>query len=251
MSQTRKKRLNSKTKRLLGISLVTTLIVAICSFNIQEFLQSVLIWIKNLGALGPIAFIAIYNIATVLFIPGSLLTMGGGVLFGLFWGSVYVFIAAALGATFAFLIGRYLSRDWVSRQIEGNLKFKAIDEAVGKAGLKIVLLTRLSPIFPFNLLNYVFGITQVSLKDYVLGSLGILPGTVMYVYIGSLVGNLALLGAVNQPINLETQVIQWVIQLLGFIATVGITVYITRIAQNALNKSISTGGIINETNRNP
>ncbi|MEW6494752.1 MAG: TVP38/TMEM64 family protein [Cyanobacteriota bacterium] len=251
MAQTRKRRLNSKTKLILGISLVATLIIAICSFNIQEFLQSVLIWVKNLGALGPIAFIAIYNLATVLFIPGSLLTMGGGVLFGLFWGSVYVFIAAALGATFAFLIGRYLSRDWVSRQIEGNLKFKAIDEAVGKAGLKIVLLTRLSPVFPFNLLNYVFGVTQVSLKDYVLGSLGILPGTVMYVYIGSLVGNLALLGAVNQPINLKTRVIQWVIRLLGFIATIGITVYITRIAQNALNKSISTGGIINETNRNP
>jgi uncharacterized membrane protein YdjX (TVP38/TMEM64 family) len=138
-------------------------------FNVQEFLQTSIIWINSLGALGPIAFIVVYNLATLLFIPGSILTLKGGCLFGLFWGSIYVLIAAIIGATLAFLIGRYLSRDWVSQQIEKHPKFKALDLAVATEGWKIVLLTRLSPLFPFNLLNYAFGVTQVSLRDYILG----------------------------------------------------------------------------------
>ncbi len=115
-----------------------------------------------------IAFIAIYNLATLLFVPGSLLTVKGGCLFGIVWGSVYVLIAATLGAIWAFLLGRYLSRDWVCQKIGKNSQFQAIDRAVMQEGWKIVLLTRLSPIFPFNLLNYAFGVTQVSLKDYIL-----------------------------------------------------------------------------------
>jgi uncharacterized membrane protein YdjX (TVP38/TMEM64 family) len=83
-----------------------------------------------LGAIGAIAFIAIYNIATVLFIPASLLTLGGGAIYGLVWGSIYVFVAATLGATFAFLIGRYFARNWVSEKISKNVTFRAIDESV-------------------------------------------------------------------------------------------------------------------------
>lgn len=95
----------------------------------------------------------------MLFVPGSLLTIKGGCLFGIFWGSVYVLIAATLGAIGAFLLGRYLSRDWVCRKLGKNPKFQAIDRAVAQEGWKIVLLTRLSPVFPFNLLNYAFGVT--------------------------------------------------------------------------------------------
>ncbi len=167
----------------------------------------------------------------MLFIPGSILTLGAGFVFGLFWGSVYVFIGATIGATVAFLIGRYLARDWVVQKIAGNQKFAAIDQAVAKEGLKIVLLTRLSPIFPFNLLNYAFGITGVSLKDYFIGSIGMIPGTILYVYIGSLAGNLAMLGTENQPSN---PTLQWGMRILGLIATVAVTVYITRIAKKAL-----------------
>jgi uncharacterized membrane protein YdjX (TVP38/TMEM64 family) len=122
------------------------------------------------GSVGIIAFVVIYNLATVLFIPGSLLTLGGGALYGVVWGSVYVVIAATLGATIAFLIGRYYARGWVAKQMQGHPKFQAIDQAVAKEGVKIVLLTRLSPVFPFNLLNYAFGVTCVSLKDYVIGT---------------------------------------------------------------------------------
>ncbi|BCL37748.1 TVP38/TMEM64 family protein [Nostoc sp. MS1] len=231
-------RFNSKHKLLFIGFIITILIILTRQFNIQALFQTLILWVQSLGILGPIAYMIIYNLATLLFIPGSLLTLKGGCLFGVFWGSIYVLIAATVGATLAFLIGRYLSRDWVVQQIEKYPKFKAIDQAVAKEGWKIVLLTRLSPVFPFNLLNYAFGITQISLKDYLLGSLGIVPGTIMYVYIGSLVGNLALTNTNHQPVTPETQMWQWIMQGLGLIATVGVTVYITKIAQKALSQSV-------------
>ncbi|MGF2038129.1 MAG: TVP38/TMEM64 family protein [Nostoc sp. CmiVER01] len=235
----KKRLLNSKLKLLLLSCLIVTLIIVAKQFNFQGLLQTLVIWVKSLGVLGPIAYIVIYNLATLLFIPGSLLTFAGGWLFGVFWGSIYVLIAATAGATLAFIIGRYLSRDWVSRQMEKHPKFKAIDLAVAKEGWKIVLLTRLSPIFPFNLLNYAFGVTQVSLNDYILGSFGIIPGTVMYVYIGSLAGNLAMINTFYQPTTPETQVWQWVMRIIGLIATVAVTVYITKVAQKALAQSVA------------
>jgi uncharacterized membrane protein YdjX (TVP38/TMEM64 family) len=204
-------------------------------FNPQEWLRNALQWIDSLGTVGAIAFITIYILATVAFIPGSILTFGSGVLFGVVWGSLYVFISATLGATIAFLVGRYLARGWVAKKIEGNHKFQAIDQAVGKEGLKIVLLTRLSPIFPFNLLNYAFGITGVSLKDYVIGSVGMIPGTVMYVYMGSLASNLATIGTASQPTNPG---VQWAIRIIGFIATVAVTLYVTKVARKALEEEV-------------
>lgn len=205
--------------------------VNISAVNPQAILKDALQWIDSLGTVGAIAFIAIYIVATVAFLPGSILTLGAGVLFDVFWGSVYVFIGATLGATAAFLIGRYLARNWVIKKIADNKKFAAIDNAVGREGLKIVLLTRLSPIFPFNLLNYAFGVTAVSLKDYFLGCVGMIPGTIMYVYIGSLAGNLALIGTENQPTN---STFTWIIRIVGFIATVAVTIYVTKIAKKAL-----------------
>ncbi|MFB2895707.1 TVP38/TMEM64 family protein [Aerosakkonemataceae cyanobacterium BLCC-F50] len=206
--------------------------------NMQEIVNNALTWIDQLGAWGAIAFILIYNLATILFIPGSLLTLGGGVIFGVFWGSIYVFISATMGATFAFLIGRYLTRDWVAKKIADNPKFQAIDNAVAKEGFKIVLLTRLSPVFPFNLLNYALGITKVSLTDYILGSIGMIPGTIMYVYIGSLAGNIAMIGAGNIPTNSQAETAQWIIRIVGFIATVAVTIYMTHIAKKALQESV-------------
>ncbi|WP_228058804.1 TVP38/TMEM64 family protein [Nostoc sp. LEGE 06077] len=205
------------------------------SFNPQILLRDALQWIESLGTVGAIAFIALYIIATVAFLPGSILTLGAGVVFGVVWGSLYVFVGATLGATSAFLVGRYLARSWVANKIANNQNFAAIDRAVGREGLKIVLLTRLSPIFPFNLLNYAFGVTGVSLKDYFIGSVGMIPGTIMYVYIGSLAGNLALIGTDSQPNN---PTIQWAIRIIGFIATVAVTVYVTRIARNALAEEV-------------
>jgi uncharacterized membrane protein YdjX (TVP38/TMEM64 family) len=197
------------------------------------WLTNALDWIRGLGALAPIAFIAIYIAACVAFLPGSILTIGAGVIFGVVRGSIYVSIAATLGATAAFLVGRYLARDWVSARLEGNAKFKAIDEAVGKEGWKIVILTRLSPVFPFNLLNYAYGLTRVTLRDYFFASwLGMIPGTILYVYIGSLSGDLARAAggsAKRTPAG-------WALTAVGFVATVAVAVYATRIGARALRE---------------
>ena len=205
--------------------------VKVSSPNLQEFLQNALQWINSLGAIGGIVFIGIYIIATLAFLPAALLTLGAGVIFGVTWGSIYVFIGATLGAIAAFLGGRYLAQGWVKEKISSYKKFAIIDKAVSKEGLKIVLLVRLSPLFPFNLLNYALGITSVSFQDYLIGSVGMIPGTIMYVYFGSLVGDIALIGSKNQPGNI---ILHWVIQIMGLIATIAVTVYVTKIAKKAL-----------------
>jgi uncharacterized membrane protein YdjX (TVP38/TMEM64 family) len=205
------------------------------NFNPQELLRQALKWIENLGYIGGFVFILVYIIATVAFIPGSVLTLGAGVVFGVVWGSLYVLIGATLGAIAAFLIGRYLARDWISQKIAENQKFAAINRAMSNAGFKIVLLTRLSPIFPFNFLNYAFGVTGISLKDYVIASVGMVPGTVMYVYIGSLASDLAVVGHDNP----SKDITQWIIRIVGFIATVAVTIYVTDIARKALDKEVS------------
>ena len=204
-------------------------------FNPQEILRNALVWVDSLGSLGAIAFIVLYILATVAFLPGSILTLGAGVVFGVFFGSLYVFIGATLGAIAAFLVGRYLVRDWVAQKIAGNQKFTAIDQAVGQEGFKIVLLTRLSPIFPFFLLNYAYGVTGVSLKDYAIASVGMIPGTIMFVYIGSLAGNLATLGTQTPMVN---PALEWTIRIIGFIATVAVTFYVTKLARRALDTAV-------------
>jgi uncharacterized membrane protein YdjX (TVP38/TMEM64 family) len=233
-------------KALLGLgSLVATLSALSASAqpsgaestSLLEYLRQVLAWIDGLGPVAAIAFILLYVVATVAFLPGFILTLGAGVIFGVIVGTVYVFIGASLGATAAFLVGRYLTRGWVARKLAAYPKFKAIDEAVGREGFKIGLLTRLSPVFPFNLLNYAFGLTSISLRDYVLGLVGMIPVTLMYVYIGSLAGSIALLGTEEQP---SDPTLQWAMRILGFAATVAVTVYVTRIARRALQKQLST-----------
>ncbi len=202
-------------------------------------MQSILEWVDSLGTWGAIAFIAVYILATITFVPGLLLTLGAGLLFGVVWGSVYVFVASTAGAILAFWIGRYLLRSWVSKKIVGNAKFRAIDTAVGRSGFKIVLLTRLSPAFPFNLLNYAYGVTGVSLRDYSLASIGMIPATILYVYIGSLAGSIASLGSNTKSSDPKVQLAA---QALGLVATIVVTVYITRLARKALAETIAESG---------
>lgn len=223
---------------LILVGIVAALIIAkqlgITNY-INDFLQNSLNWIDSLGSTGIIIFILLYIIATVLLIPGTLFTLGAGILFGVIQGSIIVSVASVLAAAAAFLVGRYFVRGWVAKQIEDKPKFKAIDVAVAKEGWKIVLLTRLSPLFPFIFLNYAFGVTQVSLRDYFFASwIGMFPGTVMYVYIGSLAKDLATLGATTQ----DTTLLQWGLRIVGFIATAAVSVYVTKIARKALDAEI-------------
>jgi uncharacterized membrane protein YdjX (TVP38/TMEM64 family) len=224
-----------RPRLVFAVIIVIILVAAAQYFHIQDLLIKTLTWIAGLGTAAPILFIIIYILACVLFIPGSILTLSAGIIFGVVKGSIIVSISATLGATCAFLAGRYLARDWIAKRIEGNPKFKAIDEAVAKEGWKIVGLVRLSPIFPFNLLNYAFGLTSVSLRHYFFASwIGMLPGTVMYVYIGSLAGDLAKIGAGGR---IRTPA-EWALYVVGLIATIIVTILVTRLARRALEKKI-------------
>ncbi|KAF0172910.1 MAG: hypothetical protein FD161_3914 [Limisphaerales bacterium] len=211
---------------------VLALATVFTGFDVRGLLRDGLVAVEQLGPWGPVLFVVIYVLACVLFIPGSVLTLGAGAVFGVVWGSVYVSLASTLGATASFLVGRYLARRWVARKIAGNATFAAIDQAVAAEGWKIVGLTRLSPVFPFTLLNYAFGVTRVGLRDYVLASwIGMMPGTVMYVYLGSL----ARAGAGGQ----QKSPAEWALYGVGLAATIAVTVVITRIARQALARRTS------------
>lgn len=193
---------------------------------------------KNFGIRGALLFVLAYVMATVSFVPGSLLTLGAGAIFGVWFGSVVVSAGSTIGAACAFLTGRYFARDWVAKKIAGNEKFKAVDDAVAADGFKMTLLVRLSPVFPFNLINYAFGLTKVRFRDYVLASwIGMMPGTVMYVYLGSLAGDLASLGMGRRS---KTPA-EWLIYGIGLLATIAVTVYVTRIAKKALRLKVKEG----------
>lgn len=187
--------------------------------------------VETLGVWGPIAFIVGYIVACVAFIPGSLLTLAAGAIFGLVWGTLYVFIAATLGATAAFLVSRYLARRAIERKVAGSPRFAAIDQAIGTQGRRIVFLLRLSPVFPFNLLNYALGLTRVKLVDYIVASLGMLPGTLLYVYYGKLAGDVAALAGGAAPARGKEY---YVVLALGLAATLAVTTVVTRLARKAL-----------------
>jgi len=219
-------------KVILALVAIVLLIVLGRHFHLGELFATALDRIRDLGPIAPLVFIILYIVAAVLFIPGSILTIGAGVVFGLLRGAIYVSIGATLGAIAAFLVGRYFARDWVRGQLEGNPRFAAIDKAVGREGWKIVLLTRLSPVFPFNLLNYAFGLTAVTLRDYSVATwIGITPGTVLYVYIGAISGNLATAGQTHRTPA------QWALNIVGLVATITVAVYASRIASRALKES--------------
>ncbi|MGH7863628.1 MAG: TVP38/TMEM64 family protein [Candidatus Binataceae bacterium] len=226
---------------LLSIKVICAAIAAVALFALVRtvgaaaLLSGALDWIASLGRLAPVVFVATYIVATVMLMPGSILTIGAGALFGVVWGSIYASISATLGATAAFLVGRYVARDWIAAKVENNPKFSAIDEAVGREGWKIVGLTRLSPIFPFNLLNYAYGLTRVRLRDYFFASwIGMMPGTVLYVYIGSLGRDLASKAAGGESSAPSTA--RWIINIVGFVATLLVAIYATRIGARALRE---------------
>lgn len=223
-------------KASLAFVAIAALVVLTRYVDLQQIFRNTLTWISDLGPIGVVVFVVLYVCSCVLLVPGSILTLGAGVVFGVAQGTVAVSVGSTLGATCAFLVGRYLARDRVGAKIAGNETFKAIDDAVAAEGWKIVGLTRLSPIFPFSLLSYAFGLTRVKLKHYVLASwIGMLPGTLMYVYIGSLAGDLATLGSGERSRTTG----EWVLYGVGLGATIAVTIFVTRIAKKALNTRIA------------
>ncbi len=211
------------------------LAVASVFLPVWDYMVAVLNWTQGLGFWGPFFVAAFYILACVLLLPGGVITMAAGFLFGVVTGTITVSIGSTLGASAAFLVGRTFARDWVRKKLAGRPKFEAIDSAVGEQGFKIVLLTRLSPIFPFNMQNYAYGLTGVKLWKYMLASwIGMLPGTLAYVYIGSGMRELTK-EAVG---SVEGGWVQRVFFWGGLAATLVVMVVVTRIAQKAMKRAV-------------
>ena len=224
------------THRLALMMLVACgVLMALVLLPIKQYLEWFLSWVQDLGPWGPVIVGAAYVPACILFIPGSLLTLGAGFLFGVVKGTIAVSLGSVAGASAAFWLGRTLLRQFIEEKVAQNPKFRAIDQAVAQQGAKIVLLTRLSPAFPFNLLNYAFGLTNIRFRDYLWASwIGMLPGTILYIYLGSLAKSLTDL----VQGKLETSYAQQALFVVGLIATVAVTVFVTRIARRALYNAI-------------
>ncbi len=226
----------SSTIRLIAITLlIAAMMTTLFFLPVKNYLDGFLEWVRGMGMWGPLLVGAVYVLAAILFLPGWPLTLGAGFVFGVVVGTITVSLASTLGASAAFLLGRTLARDWVQHKIARSPKFQALDKAVKQKGFLIVLLVRLSPVFPYNVLNYALGLTQVSFRDYMLASwLGMLPATVMYVYLGSTLKSLADLVSGK----IEGGVAQKVLFGIGLAAAVAVTVFVTRLARNALKETV-------------
>lgn len=169
------------------MAFVAAAFVSVRFFGLGEYLdrERLRAWVDGFGVWGPLVYILVYSIAPSLMMPGLVLTVAGGVLFGPVRGSVYVMVGATIGASVAFLIARYMGRDWVAGVVKGG-RLEELDSRVGKEGWKIVAFTRLIPLFPFNVLNYAFGLTKISFLHYLAATfIFMIPGAVAYVVFSS------------------------------------------------------------------
>lgn len=220
--------------------LASTAVAALFHLPVKDSLKAVLEWTRGLGPWAPVVIAFLYIPSCLLFLPGSVLTIGAGFVCGVLAGTAAVSVGSTLGAAAAFLAGRTLARGWVEKRVASSERFRAVERAVEREGWKIVLLTRLSPVFPFNLLNYAYGLTPVRFGHYVAASwVGMLPGTVLYVYLGSALQNLADLAAGR----VEGGPAGKVLFGAGLLATAVVAVFVTRLARKALPEHVPADGL--------
>lgn len=228
---------NRKLRLAVRVAVVAAFVAVLLLFGrrVAAYLPEFTAWVDGLGVWGPLAFVLGYAVATVAFIPGSLLTLAGGAIFGLAEGTALVFVGACLGATAAFVASRYFVRGAIEKRVAAEPRFAAIDRAVGRQGFKIVLLLRLTPIVPFVLLNYALGLTRVKLRDYLGAFVGMLPATLLYVYYGKVIGDVAEVAA---GVEAERSLADYALMVLGLVATVAVVTIIVRIAKRALEEEV-------------
>lgn len=218
----------SRWKIVAAVVAVAALFAAMRILPIDDWLRAVQQRVDGMGVLGALLYGAIYVVGVLLFVPGSVLTIGAGLLFGLLWGSVLVSIAATLASALAFLIARHVMRGQVEKLSRKNERFAAIDAAIREKGWRVVALLRLSPLVPYSLSNYLYGLTSVSFWPYVLASwAGMLPATVLYVY----------LGAAGKAATGEKGFGQWALLAAGLVATAAVTIMLTRAARRQLKQA--------------
>lgn len=215
--------------------IVIGLFLAMRFLPIQQWLRSFNDWVGQMGLAGIFIFIAVYAAATVLLAPGAILTIGAGFAFGLWKGFLAVSAGATLGAALAFLVARFIARNKIEAMARRSDTFQRIDNAIGQQGPKLIFLLRLSPVIPFNLSNYFYGLTAVKFLPYVLVSwIGMMPGTFLYVYIGT-AGKAAVLAAGGEAVKQGWQ--YWTVMSIGLVATIVVTIWVTKIARDALKRT--------------
>jgi uncharacterized membrane protein YdjX (TVP38/TMEM64 family) len=218
------------------ITIVVGLFLAMRFLPVGQWLRSFNDWVGQMGVAGIFIFIGVYAVATVLLAPGAILTIGAGFAFGLWKGFLAVSAGATLGASLAFLVARFIARDKIEAIAKRNETFRKIDDAIGKEGAKLIFLLRLSPVIPFNLSNYFYGLTAVRFWPYALASwIGMMPGTFLYVYIGT-AGKAAVSAAAGSE-AMKHGWQYWTFLGVGFVATIVVTVWVTKIARDALHKT--------------
>lgn len=228
--------MRKKTRRLLMAGAVGVLVVAVVlavvawrRLPVVETLQRVLEWTSGIGAWGGAVVLGLYVVAALLLLPGSVLTISSGFLFGVVWGGLVATVGTTLGATAAFLTGRTAARRLVERWLAHHPKFRQLNAAVIDNGFRMVLLTQLSPLFPFNILNYAYGVTSVRIAPFVLATwLGMLPGTLLIVYLGSTSNDLAQIFAGGLEPAGNGRILKWIGLALAFAATAVVTLMARR-----------------------
>lgn len=241
---TRKAGLPGWARAVVALAIVAAAIFAVRELDLAPKIQAVLVSIRGLGAAGVVAYFALYIVAALVGLATPM-TLAGGVIYGIAGGVAVVSPASVTAAAISFLLGRFVLRGAIEKKVASNPKFAAIERAVAKNGFKIVALVRLSPVFPFTLLNYGLGLTAVKLRDFVLASwIGMLPGTLLYVYLGTTIGDIGAIFAGGVPeappegasfLQLHGRTI---LLVAGLAATVAVTTYVTKIARAALREEL-------------
>lgn len=220
-------------KLLILILVLAAVIFGLRVLPLRDWFIELESYARGLGPIGPAVWVLAYIICTVLFIPGSWLSIAAAGLFGFTTALVVVLIGANVGALCAFLLARGFLREKVARWAEGNPKFKSLDRAIGSQGFKMVFLSRLSPAFPFTLLNYLLGLTSVRTGSYILANLlGMLPGTFLYIYVG-----VAARDAIAGQLDAAAGLYQQILKYGGLLATIVVVVFITRMARRAMREA--------------
>ena len=223
--------------RIVALTLIIiALFLAMRFLPVQQRLMNFNDWVSQMGVAGIFIFVVVYAVATVLLAPGSILTIGAGFAFGLWKGFLAVSAGATIGASLAFLIARFIARDKIEAIARRNEKFRKIDNAIAREGTKLIFLLRLSPVMPFNLSNYFYGLTGVRFWPYVVASwIGMMPGTFLYVYIGAASKAAVAAAAGGEAVKHSWQ--YWTFLSVGFFATIIVTIWVTKIARDALCKT--------------
>ncbi len=227
--------------RIFRLFIAACILAALIIFwkPVQGYIEDVLAWVDTLGVWAPVVFVIMVAGSVPALLPGLLFTLAAGAMFGLFRGVILIVLGLSIGGAVSFLLGRYVFRDWATKLLQRHPAMSHLESEVTRGGWKLIMFTRMIPLFPFKISNYVFGCTRVKLWQYWLGNtIGILPLTFTNVYTGSLLSDLASIG----DGDVSKSPTEWTLTAAGLLFAVCGLIYITRYARRAMREYQQEGG---------